>query len=210
MAETTKRARSPSPLETGSESKRAKEEEEKEQAAAAQKSLESDQKKVKEMTTEGTMANMASKSDEVDAVDVGLAHEGEEADMQGGEENEEMGDENHLQHTDILEANDSGHVDADGQPANIAIRALIVTGDASVIIGKQGKHINEVRDKSGAKLTIVSAQVIARRCGRVLIGITTPFRQSESLPGNPERILTVAGALDAVSKVGTQDCKRGE
>lgn len=41
------------------------------------------------------------------------------------------------------------------QPANIAMRALIVTGDASIIIGKQGKHINEIRDKSGARLTIV-------------------------------------------------------
>lgn len=67
--------------------------------------------------------------------------------------------------------------DQDLQPQNIAMRALIVTGDASIIIGKQGKHINEIRDKSGAKLTI-----------------------SESIPGNPERIMTVAGQLDAVSK----------
>lgn len=67
--------------------------------------------------------------------------------------------------------------DGDLQPQYISVRTLIVTGDASIIIGKQGKHINEIRDKSGAKLTI-----------------------SESLPGNPERIMTVAGQLDAVSK----------
>lgn len=73
--------------------------------------------------------------------------------------------------------NDSGHAEGEAPPGNISMRALIVTGDASIIIGKGGKHINEIREKSGAKLTI-----------------------SESLVGNPERILTVGGPLDAVSK----------
>ncbi|CAD6935641.1 unnamed protein product [Tilletia controversa] len=59
----------------------------------------------------------------------------------------------------------------------ISMRALIITSDASIIIGKQGKHINEIRDKSGARLNI-----------------------SESVSSNPERILTVSGQLDAVSK----------
>lgn len=67
--------------------------------------------------------------------------------------------------------------DSELQPQHISMRSLIVTGDASIIIGKQGKHINEIRDKSGARLTI-----------------------SESIPGNPERILSVTGQLDAVSK----------
>jgi heterogeneous nuclear rnp K-like protein 2 len=58
------------------------------------------------------------------------------------------------------------------------MRCLIVTQDASVIIGKAGKHVNEIREKSGARVTV-----------------------SESIPGNPERILHVSGALDAVSKV---------
>lgn len=57
------------------------------------------------------------------------------------------------------------------------MRALIITSDASVIIGKQGRHINEIRELSGARLNI-----------------------SESIPSNPERILTVSGALDAVGK----------
>ncbi|GAA6009227.1 hypothetical protein JCM11491_004236 [Sporobolomyces phaffii] len=61
--------------------------------------------------------------------------------------------------------------------ASITMRALIVTQDASIIIGKQGKNINEIRDKSGAKATI-----------------------TESVPGNPERIMVIAGPLDAVSK----------
>lgn len=75
-----------------------------------------------------------------------------------------------------------------GDPANpapgaatqtIHMRCLIVTQDASIIIGKGGSHVNEIREKSGAKVMV-----------------------SESIPGNPERILNVSGALDAVSKVG--------
>ena len=69
-----------------------------------------------------------------------------------------------------------------GQPptANIHMRCLIVTQDASIIIGKGGSHVNEIREKSGARVMV-----------------------SESIPGNPERILNVSGPLDAVSKVCT-------
>ncbi|BGP38459.1 PAB1 binding protein [Rhodotorula kratochvilovae] len=59
----------------------------------------------------------------------------------------------------------------------IQMRTLIVTQDASIIIGKQGKNIIEIREKSGAKITI-----------------------TEAVPGNPERIMAVGGPLDAVSK----------
>ncbi|SCV74236.1 BQ2448_6668 [Microbotryum intermedium] len=61
--------------------------------------------------------------------------------------------------------------------AVIQMRALIVTQDASIIIGKGGKNVNEIRDKSGSKITI-----------------------TETIPGNPERIMVIAGPLDAVSK----------
>ncbi|KAI0723735.1 hypothetical protein C8T65DRAFT_627246 [Cerioporus squamosus] len=65
-----------------------------------------------------------------------------------------------------------------GPPAaNIHMRCLIVTQDASIIIGKGGSHVNEIREKSGARVMV-----------------------SESIPGNPERILNVNGPLDAVSK----------
>ena len=69
---------------------------------------------------------------------------------------------------------------ATGAPpaANIHMRCLIVTQDASIIIGKGGSHVNEIREKSGARVMV-----------------------SESIPGNPERILNVSGPLDAVSKV---------
>ncbi|GJN87256.1 hypothetical protein Rhopal_000204-T1 [Rhodotorula paludigena] len=59
----------------------------------------------------------------------------------------------------------------------IQMRTLIVTQDASIIIGRGGKNVNEIRDKSGAKITV-----------------------TEAVPGNPERIMAVGGALDAVSK----------
>ena len=62
--------------------------------------------------------------------------------------------------------------------SHIHMRCLIVTQDASIIIGKGGAHVNEIREKSGARVMV-----------------------SESIPGNPERILNVSGALDAVSKV---------
>lgn len=62
--------------------------------------------------------------------------------------------------------------------SNIHMRCLIVTQDASIIIGKAGSHVNEIREKSGARVMV-----------------------SESIPGNPERILNVSGPLDAVSKV---------
>lgn len=65
--------------------------------------------------------------------------------------------------------------------ADIHMRCLIVTQDASIIIGRGGKHVNEIRDKSGAKVMV-----------------------SEAIPGNPERILNVNGPLDAVSKVSSR------
>ncbi|ODN82221.1 hypothetical protein L202_02507 [Cryptococcus amylolentus CBS 6039] len=66
---------------------------------------------------------------------------------------------------------------ADPGPQQISMRSLIVTQDASIIIGRGGAHVNEIRDKSSARVTV-----------------------SESIPGNPERILNVSGPLDAVAK----------
>ena len=77
-----------------------------------------------------------------------------------------------------MDANGATEVPVPAAPVQMQMRSLIVTQDASIIIGKGGKHVNEIRDKSGAKLTI-----------------------SESIPGNTERIMSVTGALDAVSKV---------
>ncbi|KAG8856869.1 hypothetical protein FRB91_000207 [Serendipita sp. 411] len=81
---------------------------------------------------------------------------------------------------DISTTNDkpsSGATTAAPHVPTIHMRCLIVTQDASIIIGKGGSHVNEIREKSGAKVMV-----------------------SESIPGNPERILNVSGPLDAVSK----------
>lgn len=59
----------------------------------------------------------------------------------------------------------------------LALRSLVTTKDAGIIIGKSGKNVSEIRDKSGARITI-----------------------SEMVPGAQERILTVSGAVDAVAK----------
>lgn len=75
-------------------------------------------------------------------------------------------------------AGQTSTADEAAAPAPIQMRALIVTQDASIIIGKGGKNVNEIRDKSGSKITI-----------------------TEAIPGSPERVMCVAGMLDAVSKV---------
>ncbi|KAJ9113751.1 hypothetical protein QFC20_001777 [Naganishia adeliensis] len=59
----------------------------------------------------------------------------------------------------------------------IQLRCLIVTQDASIIIGKAGRHVNEIRERANARVNV-----------------------SESIPGNPERILSVSGPLETVSK----------
>lgn len=89
------------------------------------------------------------------------------------------------------------------------MRCLIVTQDASVIIGKAGKHVNEIR------VRVPTPPFSHRRVfsSPEVLGLT-PFQScrflqeksgarvnvSESIPGNPERILHVSGPLDAVSK----------
>jgi len=67
---------------------------------------------------------------------------------------------------------------AEAFKAMVHMRCLILTQDASVIIGKGGVHIAEIRKKSAA---------------RVLV--------SEAIPGVPERILNISGQLENVAKV---------
>lgn len=58
---------------------------------------------------------------------------------------------------DAMDGEDGNGVEVPS--ASITLRALIVSSDASIIIGKQGKHINEIREQSGARLAIVSLSV---------------------------------------------------
>ena len=63
------------------------------------------------------------------------------------------------------------------------LRACISTQEAATIIGKGGENVTQIRRLSGAKCTV-----------------------SDYARGAVERILTVSGAVDAVSKV-REDCK---
>lgn len=85
---------------------------------------------------------------------------------------------------------------ADPPPQQISMRCLIVTQDASIIIGKGGAHVNEIRVSRGNL-----DHSAAWRLTRVQEKSSARVTISESIPGNPERILTVSGALDAVAKV---------
>lgn len=182
MAETTKRERSTSPSVSESandrpESKRPKEAEAKPVAedeptvtldSAPETSSPAPEQTAKDMAGEGDATKPTEEQSAIE-VDADTANN-------GGDGNADS------KASASAEGGAEGGAGSDGgdgelQPQHISMRALIVTGDASIIIGKQGKHINEIRDKSGAKLTI-----------------------SESIPGNPERIMSVAGQLDAVSK----------
>ncbi|CAG8791090.1 679_t:CDS:2 [Cetraspora pellucida] len=69
------------------------------------------------------------------------------------------------------------NVEPESTLATISLRALVTTKEAGVIIGKGGKNVSEIRDRSGAKVTI-----------------------SEMVQGAYERILTVTGPLDTVAK----------
>lgn len=66
---------------------------------------------------------------------------------------------------------------ANEERAIVSLRALILSSGASVIIGKGGQHITELRTESGARLMI-----------------------SAAVPGCQERVLTVSGPLEATSR----------
>lgn len=174
MAETTKRERSASPARSEAERPESKRPREQDTPTSTDNNKEDEGNK----TPEKTMADTENKNEEQPAVELDAGSGADEhsdskpSTSAAGASGSADG------------ATDNGNgaapeagADGDLQPQHISMRALIVTGDASIIIGKQGKHINEIRDKSGSKLTI-----------------------SESIPGNPERIMTVSGQLDAVSK----------
>lgn len=59
----------------------------------------------------------------------------------------------------------------------LGLRAVVASKEAGVIIGKGGKNVSDIRDRSGARITI-----------------------SEMVVGAVERVLTVTGPLDTVAK----------
>lgn len=77
------------------------------------------------------------------------------------------------------------------------MRCLIVTQDASIIIGRGGTHVNEIR----VSLLSIGVSNLGSRADEVQEKSNARVTVSESIAGNPERILNVSGALDAVAKV---------
>ena len=61
---------------------------------------------------------------------------------------------------------------------SISLRSLVSTRDAGVIIGRNGSHVQEIREQAGVSI-----------------------RLSEYLPTQQERVLTVYGIVDGIGKV---------
>lgn len=74
----------------------------------------------------------------------------------------------------------AAHSRSPSPPAHdtLTLRALVSTKDAGVIIGKAGKNVADLREQTGVKAGV-----------------------SKVIPGVHERVLTVTGSVEAVSKV---------
>ena len=101
-------------------------------------------------------ASTKPKTEEQDAVDLGS---GVTADASGDLKADSSSVSNDGGQDGDHAAGSAGSVgdSSETQATQISMRTLIVTSDASIIIGKSGKHINEIRDKSNARLNIVSS-----------------------------------------------------
>jgi len=73
--------------------------------------------------------------------------------------------------------NAEGPTDEEYAASQVTLRALVTTKEAGVIIGKQGKNVADLRDQTGVKAGV-----------------------SKVVPGVHDRVLTVTGSLEAVSK----------
>lgn len=78
---------------------------------------------------------------------------------------------------------DATSVGSPSSGPSISLRSLVSTKDAGVIIGRGGKNVSEIREYSAARVTI-----------------------SDIVQGAIERILTVSGPVNAVSKVNDMAC----
>src|SRR5208282_1131714 len=80
----------------------------------------------------------------------------------------------------VNQDNPDGPTDEDYAASQVTLRALVTTKEAGVIIGKQGKNVADLRDQTGVKAGV-----------------------SKVVPGVHDRVLTVTGSLESVSKVHT-------
>ncbi|OZJ04718.1 hypothetical protein BZG36_01787 [Bifiguratus adelaidae] len=73
--------------------------------------------------------------------------------------------------------NGEGHRGSDRSQSTVSIRAVVNTKEAGIVIGKRGKNISEIRERSGARVTV-----------------------SDIVPGALDRILTATGTLEDVAQ----------
>ena len=78
----------------------------------------------------------------------------------------------------VPQENPDAPTDEDYAASQVTLRALVTTKEAGVIIGKQGKNVADLRDQTGVKAGV-----------------------SKVVPGVHDRVLTVTGSLESVSKV---------
>ena len=93
-----------------------------------------------------------------------------------------------------INGGDDGRVGPDGEPAprtdeeyaqaQMTLRAIVSSKEAGVIIGKAGKNVADLRDETGVKAGV-----------------------SKVVQGVHDRVLTVTGGLDQISKAYSMVCK---
>lgn len=78
-----------------------------------------------------------------------------------------------------VDDDDEGRIRTDDEYAQetLTLRAIVSSKEAGVIIGKAGKHVADLRDETGVKAGV-----------------------SKVVPGVHDRVLTVTGALEGVSR----------
>ena len=93
-----------------------------------------------------------------------------------------------------INGGDEGRLGPDGEPAprtdeeyaqsQMTLRAIVSSKEAGVIIGKAGKNVADLRDETGVKAGV-----------------------SKVVQGVHDRVLTVTGGLDQISKAYSIVCK---
>ena len=100
--------------------------------------------------------------------------------------NEAQSPSNHVDETGLAEAmnnanlgdrDDSPKTEAEYSQSQLTLRAIVSSKEAGVIIGKAGKNVADLRDDTGVKAGV-----------------------SKVVPGVHDRVLTVTGELQGISK----------
>lgn len=154
MAETTKRPRSSSPgvSDNGDNPKLNKKAKEEETSGGSSEEVKKAQNQDQEAMAAAPKEENVPAPTETEAVEAPAATGTDAAGTEDNTESKPAGEGEEAAVDNGLPQPATG----EEQPQSIAMRCIILSTEASIIIGKQGKNINDIRDRSGAKLTIVS------------------------------------------------------